>query len=39
MQTKSVCHLFKLVEMNVIQNVRVSTHFQDVASLHLSYLS
>lgn len=29
----------KLVEMNVIQNVQVSTHFQDVASLHLSYLS
>lgn len=39
MQTKSVCHLFKLAEMNVIENVRVSTHFPDVASLHLSYLS
>lgn len=33
MQTKSICHFFffLLVEMNVIQNVQVSTHFRDVS--------
>jgi len=36
-QTRSVRHLFlTLVEMNVILNVRVSIHFQDVTCLHLS---
>ena len=33
---QSVIFFLTLVEMNVILNVRVSIHFQDVTCLHLS---